>query len=63
MKELHIVSYAIFSHGHIHMFKADIGRNIFASGHVERHQPACPPDTKVRYGGGGESKNRGNVID
>ena len=29
-------------------------RVLFASGHVVHHEPTCPPDTKVRYGGGGE---------
>ena len=47
---------------HIHIFHAEIGRNIFASGHVVYHQPAYPPDTKVRYGGVRESKNLGNFI-
>ena len=29
---------------------------IFASGHVVHHEPTCRPGTKMKYGGGGESK-------
>ena len=29
---------------------------LIASGHVVHHEPTCRPDTKVKYGGGGEWK-------